>query len=98
MSRRGCVERIEILPDGSIPQVEMTSLGFEKSLSTYQITPADTACVLKNGCIITELNVFTRVVTNITNGCVIGYRYFDFGEDFSSLNMEFSVNVKRSRV
>jgi len=94
MSRRGCVERIEILPDGSIPQAEMTSLGFEKSLSPYQITPADTACVLKNGCLITELNVFTRVVTNITNGCVMGYRYFDFGEDFSSLSMEFSVNVK----
>jgi hypothetical protein len=94
MSRRGCVERIEILPDGSIPQVEMTSLGFEKSLSPYHITQADTACVLKNGCMITELNVFMRVVTNITNGCVIGYRYFDFGEDFSSLSMEFSVNVK----
>ncbi|MGN1120012.1 MAG: family 43 glycosylhydrolase, partial [Oscillospiraceae bacterium] len=27
MSRRGCVERIEILPDGTIPQVEMASLG-----------------------------------------------------------------------
>jgi hypothetical protein len=68
MSRRACVERIELLADGSIPQVEMTSLGFEKSLSPYQITPADIACVLKGGCIITELNIFTRVVTNITNG------------------------------
>jgi hypothetical protein len=27
-------------------------------------------------------------------GCVIGYKYFDFGEDFPSLSMEFSVNVK----
>jgi hypothetical protein len=94
MSRRGCVERIQILPDGSIPQVEMTSLGFEKSLSPYQITPADTACVLKGGCLITELNVFTRIVTNITGGCVIGYKYFDFGDDFSGATMEFFVNVK----
>jgi len=94
MSRRGCVERITILEDGSIPQVEATSLGFEQSLSPYRITPADTACVLKGGCIITELNVFTRVVTNITSGCIIGYKYFDFGEDFSSATMEFSVNVR----
>jgi len=94
MSRRACVERIEILPDGSIPQVQMTSLGFEKSLCPYQITPADIACALKGGCIITELNVFTRIVTNIKSGCVIGFKYFDFGEDFSSSTMEFSVNVK----
>jgi hypothetical protein len=94
MSRRACVERIEILEDGSIPQVQMTSLGFEQSLSPYQISHADTACVLVGGCIITELNVFTRVVTNITNGCIIGWRYFDFGEDFSGSTMEFSANVK----
>lgn len=35
MSRRGCVERIEILEDGTIPPVEMTSLGFEESLNPY---------------------------------------------------------------
>ena len=44
-SRRACVEKIEILPDGTIPQVEMTSLGFEESLNPYRVTPADIACV-----------------------------------------------------
>ncbi|WP_373231231.1 family 43 glycosylhydrolase [Cohnella sp.] len=66
MSRRGCVERIEILPDGSIPVVEMTSLGFEKSLSPYRLTSADIACVFKGGCYITERNVLERAVVNIT--------------------------------
>jgi len=93
MSRRGCVERIEILPDGTIPQVEMTSLGFEESLSPYEVTPADLACVLKGDCIITEKNIFTRVITNITSGSIIGYKYFDFGEDYGSKTMEFSVLV-----
>lgn len=93
MSRRGCVERIEILPDGSIPQVEMTSLGFDKALSPYRVTPADLACVLKGGCIISEKNTFTRFVTNITTGCVIGYKYFDFGEDYSSKTMEVHFNI-----
>lgn len=93
MSRRECVERIEILPDGTIPTVEMTSLGFETSLSPYRITEAEIACVLKGGAFITEKNVFDRVITNITEGCVIGYKYFDFGEDFSSKTMEFSASI-----
>ena len=93
MSRRACVEKIEILPDGTIPQVEMTSLGFEDALNPYKVTPAEIACVMKNSGVITEKNVFTRVVTGIKNGCVLGYKYFDFGEDDSSKTMEFSVKV-----
>lgn len=94
MSRRGCVERIEILPDGTIPQVEMTSLGFEESLNPYQVTSAETACVLKGGCYITETNVFERPVTNITDGCVMGWKYFDFGEDLSSKTMQVRLKVR----
>lgn len=28
-----CVERLEVLPNGTIPQVEMTSLAFKHTLS-----------------------------------------------------------------
>ncbi len=94
MSRRACVEKIKILPDGTIPQVEMTSLGFENSLNPYAVTPADIACYLTGGCLITEKDAFTRTVTNITDGCVIGYKYYDFGYDASSKTMEFSVKVR----
>lgn len=93
MSRRGCVEKINILPDGTIPTVEMTSLGFEDSLNPYRITPAEIACVLNGGAFITEKSVFERVITGITEGCIIGYKYFDFGEDYGSKTMELSVNV-----
>lgn len=92
-SRRACVERIEILPDGTIPQVEMTSLGFETSLNPYKITNADIACVLKGGAFVTEHDCFTRVITSIKTGTVIGYKYFDFGEDFGSKTMEFAAKV-----
>ena len=93
MQRQGCVERIEILPDGTIPQVEMTSLGFEESLSPYRITPAEIACVLKGGCFVTEKDIFTRVITGIKTGSVIGYRYFDFGEDFSGSDLVFKAQL-----
>lgn len=94
MSRRGCVEKIEILPDGTIPQVEMTSLGFEDYLNPYAVTAAETACVLKGGCFITELNIFERVVTNITSGNVMGWKYFDFGEDESSKTMQVRMKIR----
>ncbi len=93
MSRRGCVEKIEILPDGTIPMVETTSLGFAESLNPFEITPADICCVLKGSGFVTEKNVFTRVVTNIRKDTVIGYKYFDFGEDFGSKTMEFAAKV-----
>ena len=95
-SRRACAERVTILSDGTIPQVEMTSLGFAEALDPYEITPADIACVLKGGCFVTERDVFTRCVTNIRGGCVLGYKYFDFGVDYSMSDMTCSIKVKSS--
>ena len=93
-SRRACVEKITILPDGTIPPVEMTSLGFEEALNPYQLTPAEIACVLKGGCFVTEKDIFTRVITDITDGCVLGYKYFDFGEDYTPDGLTLSLKVK----
>ena len=93
-SRRACVEKITILPDGTIPPVEMTSLGFEDALNPYQITPAEIACVLKGSCFVTEKDIFTRVITDITDGCVLGYKYFDFGEDDTPDGLTLALKVK----
>lgn len=93
MSRRACVEKINILPDGTIPTVEMTSLGFEEYLSPYRTNEAETACVLLGGCYVAEKDFFTRPVTNIKNGAVIGYKYFEFGNDYSSSTMKFFVKA-----
>jgi hypothetical protein len=78
-SRRACVERVTIAADGSIKQVEQTSLGFEKSLNPYKTTPADIACVFRGGSYVTELDKRTHPVMENKNDCVVGYKYFDFG-------------------
>jgi hypothetical protein len=71
-------------------------------LNPYTQTPADIACILKGGAYVIERNEFDRAVANIQNGCVIGYRYFDFGNDYSSKTMEFAAKVRgvgcRSRI
>lgn len=79
-SRRACAEPVTIEPDGSISQVEQTSLGFEKSLNPYTVTPADIACVFRGGSYVTELDKRTRPVMGNKDGCVVGYKYFDFGD------------------
>ncbi len=93
MSRRACVEKINIEADGSIKQVEMTSLGFEKSLNPFKSTKAEIACYLTNNARITEKNIFSRVITDIKDGCIIGYKYFDFGNDYSTKTMQIVFNV-----
>lgn len=94
MSRRACVEKIKFLEDGTIPQVEMTSLGFLEYLTPYAITPAEIACVLIGGAFVTERNIFERAIVSITKGCIIGYKYFNFGQDYSSKTMKFVAKVK----
>lgn len=47
-SRQACAEKIEILPDGSIPQVEITSCGLnEGPLPTGRTYPAHIACGIR---------------------------------------------------
>lgn len=94
-SRQACAERVTILPDGSIPQVECTSMGFNpgplKPIGTF---PAPICCVLTNGamphCTNTMLDTPIPHITNsgeeryiacIQNGTRIGYKYYEFAGD-----------------
>ncbi len=89
-SRQACAEKITILPDGSIPQVEITSCGLNdgplKGAGTY---PAAICCNLTNGKMRHGSNrnktydapMVTnrddqRFVANIGNHTIIGYKYF----------------------
>lgn len=92
-SRKGCVEKINILPDGSIPEVEMTSMGFSKSLSPYQENPADLSCYLTGGNYSTEIDKDTRPVINNRNNSVIGFKYFDFTRT-TSAQTTFSAKIR----
>ena len=91
-SRQGCAEAIRILPDESIPQVEMTSCGLIGGpLRTEGIYPAIIACNLTNGHMghlggqepLSGMPFIThqgeeRFITAVTEGTRIGYKYFAF--------------------
>ena len=91
-SRQACVEKVEIKKDGSIDQVECTSLGFNNEpLVPNGEFPAPISCILTNGrmphCTNTMVkadipyishNNQERFITDIKDGTKIGYKYFVF--------------------
>lgn len=91
-SRQACAEPIEILPDGTIPQVEITSCGLNGGpLLAQGEYPAAIACNITNGKMPTiqfdkkaegvpcvTHGESQRYITGIENGTLIGYKYFTF--------------------
>ena len=91
-SRQACAEPITILPDGSIPQVEMTSCGLNGGpLPAEGEYPAVICCNLTNGHMPQNGNRISkrpqprifgadgeRYIRDIDNGTWAGYKYFDF--------------------
>ena len=91
-SRQGCAEKITILSDGKIPQVEMTSCGLNDGpLAPKGSYPAPIACNLTNGHLpaashnqITDHVAFItcdrgeRIIKDISDSFRVGYKYFAF--------------------
>lgn len=92
-SRIACVERVTIEPDGSIKEVEMTSLGFREALDPFETTSAHVACVLTGGSYISEVGPRKLPVIRNKAGCVIGFKYFEF-ESGERKPTEVSVEVR----
>lgn len=93
-SRKACVERVEIEADGSIKEVEMTSMGFSDGLDPFGKTPAYTACVLTGGNYITQLDSLTHPVVNNSDGSVAGFKYLDFDGSRRCSEIEVEVILK----
>ena len=89
-SRQACAEKIEMLEDGSIPQVELTSCGLNGGPLVAKGTyPSPICCNLTNGkmphskCEDIRLPHIVckngeRIISEVENGTMIGYKYFKF--------------------
>ncbi len=106
-SRQSCAEKIEILPDGSIKQVPYTSCGLNGGpLAGKGVYPAPICCALTNGAVPHGCNRkfkdhFPNVssgngnnyVSEITDGTLIGYRYFNFAGK-TTLKLRISKSIR----
>ncbi len=106
-SRQACAEKIEIKPDGSIEQVEITSCGLNGgALIAEGVYPAPIACNITNGNMPHGSNsIYTisfpnvnhesddRFIAEIADGTLIGYKYFAFSEN-NALGVTYRGNAK----
>ncbi len=88
--RRLCVEKIQVLPDGTIPEVKMTSQGIGGPFKPGEIIYAFQACGLHGQAYIDLDNR----VTQIAPGDEIIFRYLDGKCDFHSLHAEMQGSGK----
>ena len=98
-SRQACAEQIEILPNGKIKQVEITSCGLNGGpLAANGAYPAIICCNLTNGhmphygCPNTRLPNITsngedRFITEVEENTAIGFKYFKF-DSISKIGIE----------
>lgn len=103
-SRQGCAEPIEILPDGTIPQVPVTSCGLNGGpLKAKGVYPAAIACHLTDASTLDHLDYenpvmhsmmritqegYSQIITDVKDKACFGYKYFLFGEKTLKFGIE----------
>jgi hypothetical protein len=91
--RKTCVEPVHFAPDGSIPEVEMTSQGAGAPLSAFKPVEASRACLLFGTVVIGSGSGDREALRTITPGSRAAYKYLDFGTGARTV----SVRARRGR-
>lgn len=107
LSRQGCAEKIEILPSGEIPQVEITSCGLNGGpLVAQGEYPAVICCNLTNGKMprghcedMTLPHIICRnderFISEVGQDTMIGYKYFLVG-DVSDFYIKYRTTTEKT--
>jgi len=79
MLRKACIEPINFLPDGTIPEVEMTTQGASGPLSAYEKLDAARACLMSGNVRIEwQEDLRREVLSKCRAGDRAVYKYLDF--------------------
>lgn len=89
MFRKACVEKIYFKPDGSIPEVEMTSQGALPPLDASKKTGAEIACVMQGNVRIEKESEFNEKLSKIENGDQASFKYLDFGMGLRQVTIRY---------
>lgn len=86
--RRLCAEKITILPDGSIPEVKMTSQGLGDPFAPGEAIYAYQACGVSGGCYIGLGGAYQEQLMNITEGSSAVFRYVRSEHEYTAIDIE----------
>ena len=90
LNRRLCIEKIQIMPDGSIPEVKMTSQGVGDPFGPGETVKGYEACGVRGGCCIglsEEGEPYPEKLTNLKEGCEAVFRYFNAEHVYSTFSI-----------
>jgi hypothetical protein len=85
--RRLCIEKIEILPDGTIPEVRMTSQGAGDPFAPGEAIMGYQACEVHGGCYIDLDDEYEEALTHLDAGCKAVFRYVKSDADRQSVRL-----------
>lgn len=85
--RKACAEPIMFMPDGTIPEVEMTSQGASGPLDSESIIEAEWACILNGNVRIKQTDIKTEALCEMQSGDKAAYKYIDFREGTDSITI-----------
>lgn len=86
--RRLCVEKITIMPDGSIPEVKMTSQGVGEPFAPGEALYGYQACGVTGKCFIGLGGPYTEQLMNIADGDTAVFRYVRSEKPYSKIEIE----------
>ncbi|MEZ5019916.1 MAG: family 43 glycosylhydrolase [Bacteroidales bacterium] len=85
--RKACAEPIMFMPDGTIPEVEMTSQGASGPLDSESIIEAEWACILNGNVRIKQTDSKTEALCEMQSGDKAAYKYIDFRKGTDSITI-----------
>jgi hypothetical protein len=98
MMRKACVEPITFRPDGSIPEVEMTTQGAAPPLPARARMDAERACLLHGRVRIVGEGPVNETLAMARDGDAAAYKYLDFGEGVARVSARVRPGAKPSRI
>jgi hypothetical protein len=78
--RKACMEPIKINPNGSIPEVEMTSQGAGGPLNAFARIEAERACTLSGNVRVQAMDEANEELGKIESGNTAAFKYLDFAK------------------
>lgn len=86
--RRLCIEKIEIAPDGSIPEVKMTSQGVGEPFAPGEAIYGYQACGVTGTCYIGLGGPYEEQLMNISDGDTAVFRYVRSDRAYSGISID----------
>lgn len=86
--RRLCIEKITVMPDGSIPEVKMTSQGPGEPFAPGEPLYGYQACGVTGKCYVGLGGPYTEQLMNISDGDTAVFRYVKSDSPYSRIEIE----------